>query len=59
MNSEDKKRFERYMKDYISKDEDNFEDNDNNKNRIGFITNINIKKENLVTNIIDKTTKHN
>jgi len=53
MNSEDKKRFERYMKGYIPKDEDNVEDNDN-KNKIGFINNINIEKQTLITNIINK-----
>jgi hypothetical protein len=41
------------MKGYIPKDEDNVEDNDN-KNKIGFINNINIEKQTLITNIIDK-----
>jgi hypothetical protein len=56
MNSEDKKRFERYMKGYVPKDEDNFEENDD-KNKIGFINNINIEKKTLITNIIDKNNK--
>jgi len=51
MNSEDKKRFERYMKGYVIKDEDNFEEN---KNKIGFIETINIEKQTLITKIIDK-----
>lgn len=51
MNSEDKKRFERYMKGYVIKDEDNIEEN---KNKIGFIETINIEKQTLITKIIDK-----
>jgi len=52
MNSEDKKRFERYRKGYI---EPNDEDNTTNANTLGNINTITINKDNLITSIIDKT----
>jgi len=52
MNSEDKKRFERYRKGYI---EPNEEDNTTNTNTLGNINSITINKDNLITSIIDKT----
>ena len=52
MNSEDKKRFERYRKGYI---EPNDEDNTTNSNTLGNINSITINKDNLITSIIDKT----
>lgn len=52
MNSEDKKRFERYRKGYI---EPNDEDNTTNTNTLGNINTITINKDNLITSIIDKT----
>jgi len=52
MNSEDKKRFERYRKGYI---EPNGEDNTTNANTLGNINTITINKDNLITSIIDKT----
>ena len=52
MNSEDKKRFERYRKGYI---EPNDEDNTTNSNTLGNINTITINKDNLITSIIDKT----
>ena len=52
MNSEDKKRFERYRKGYI---EPNYEDNTTNANTLGNINTITINKDNLITSIIDKT----
>ena len=52
MNSEDKKRFERYRKGYI---EPNDEFNNTNTNTLGNINTITINKDNLITSIIDKT----
>ena len=52
MNSEDKKRFERYRTGYI---EPNDEDNTTNANTLGNINTITINKDNLITSIIDKT----
>lgn len=52
MNSEDKKRFERYRKGYI---EPNDECNNTNTNTLGNINTITINKDNLITSIIDKT----
>lgn len=51
MNSEDKKRFERYRKGYIEPIE---ESDITNTNKLGNINNININKDNLITSIIDK-----
>ena len=51
MNSEDKKRFERYRKGYIEP----IEENDfTNTNKLGNINTITINKDNLITSIIDK-----
>ena len=52
MNSEDKKRFERYRKGYIEPID---EDNTTNANKLGNINTITINKDNLITSIIDKT----
>ena len=54
MNSEDKKRFERYRKGYI---EPNETDNTINTNTLGNINTITINKDNLITSIIDKSQK--
>ena len=54
MNSEDKKRFERYRKGYI---EPNDEFNNTNTNTLGNINTITINKDNLITSIIDKSQK--
>jgi len=52
MNSEDKKRFERYRKGYI---EPNDEENTTNTNILGNINTITINNDNLIKSIIDKT----
>ena len=61
MNSEDKKRFERYRKGYIPKNENETVSgsNNNNNSKIGYIDNININKNELITDIIttNKTSK--
>lgn len=51
MNSEDKKRFERYRKDYI---EPNDEEEKLDINKLGNINNITINKDNLISSIFDK-----
>jgi hypothetical protein len=51
MNSEDKKRFERYRKGYIPEDENTSSSNTNNT-KIGYIDKININKNVLITDII-------
>jgi hypothetical protein len=61
MNSEDKKRFERYRKGYIPKNEDESVSGSNSgsNTKIGYIDNININKNGLITDIIttNKTSK--
>ena len=54
MNSEDKKRFERYRKGYIEHN-DEFNNTNTNTNTLGNINTITINKDNLITSIIDKT----
>ena len=54
MNSEDKKRFERYRKGYIETN-DEFNNTNTNTNTLGNINTITINKDNLITSIIDKT----
>tara|TARA_Y100000389_G_C17162264_1_gene364986 strand:- start:10 stop:195 length:186 start_codon:yes stop_codon:yes gene_type:complete len=54
MNSEDKKRFERYRKGYIEPN-DEFNNTNTNTNTLGNINTITINKDNLITSIIDKT----
>ena len=51
MNSEDKKRFERYRKGYIPEDENTSNTNTTNT-KIGYIDKININKNVLITEII-------
>ena len=51
MNSEDKKRFERYRKGYIPEDENSSNTNSTNT-KIGYIDKININKNVLITEII-------
>jgi len=50
MNTEDKKRFERYRKDYI---ETNEEVEYLTSTKLGDINNITINKDNLISSIID------
>ena len=66
MNNEDKKRFARYRKGYNSTLEDNelinSKKNDktvnNNQTKIlGYVSNINIKSENLINEITRETTR--
>lgn len=54
MNSEDKKRFERYRKGYIPEDENTSNTNNTNttNTKIGYIDKININKNVLITEII-------
>ena len=53
MNSEDKKRFERYRKGYIPHNEDESGSNTTSKNtKIGYIDKIDINKNILITDII-------
>ena len=54
MNQEDKKRFERYRKGYIPKnDDDSVGGNTNSKNtKIGYIDKIDMNKNVLITDII-------
>ena len=55
MNSEDKKRFERYRKGYIPKNEDESVSgsvSNNNNSKIGYIDKIDINKNVLITDII-------
>jgi hypothetical protein len=65
MNQEDKKRFERYRKGYISQNEDeiiNGNSSNTSKNtKIGYIDKIDINKNILITDIIttNKYSKNN
>ena len=58
MNQEDTKRFERYRKGYISKNETEIE-NKNVNNKIGFIDKIDINKNILINNVIINNKLHN
>lgn len=64
MNQEDKKRFERYRKGYIPKNEDDNQygiSNTIKNTKIGYIDKIDINKNILITDIIttNKTSKTN
>ena len=62
MNSEDKKRFERYRKGYIPQNEDENNSITTTKNtKIGYIDKIDINKNVLITDIIttNKSSKTN
>jgi len=64
MNQEDKKRFERYRKGYIPKNEDesySMNSNSTKNTKIGYIDKIDINKNVLITDIIttNKSTKTN
>jgi hypothetical protein len=56
MNEDDKKRFARYRKDYVPSPDDEFIIN---KSKLGEIEEVNIKKCDLVKNILNNITNNN